>query len=55
MTTSRPWLGISTPPWLIKSDTPQSPAQVARHLCPPATSAATGKTGPARHKTKPQS
>jgi hypothetical protein len=22
VTTSRPWLGISTPPWLIKSDTP---------------------------------
>ena len=22
MTTSRPWLGISTQPWLIKSDTP---------------------------------
>ena len=23
MTASRPWLGISTVPWLIKSDTPQ--------------------------------
>ena len=25
MTASRPWLGISTPPWLIKSDTPHLP------------------------------
>jgi hypothetical protein len=23
VTASRPWLGISTPSWLIKSDTPQ--------------------------------
>ena len=28
MTASRPWLGITTPSWLIKSDTPQ----VAVHL-----------------------
>lgn len=29
MTASRPWLGISTPSWLIKSDTPHLPARAA--------------------------
>jgi hypothetical protein len=30
VTTSRPWLGITTPPWLKKSDTPQLRSRVTR-------------------------
>ena len=29
MTTSRPWLGITTPPWLKESDTPQCHGTIA--------------------------
>ena len=61
MTASRPWLGISTPPWLIKSDTPQSPTAepppsaigapagvLIRRDVPARAVTLTGRPGPAR-------